>query len=67
MAEGAGVALVNAAQAIYASARAHKASEAHHRRQAQKLMAELDVLRRECARHGIELKIDTAPQGGIVR
>lgn len=61
MAEGTGPALVNAAQAIYAAARAHKSSEIHHRRQARNLMRNLDELRREAARHGIQIEIGKAP------
>jgi hypothetical protein len=62
MAEGAGVALVNAAQAVYAAARTHKRSEIAHRRQARALMGEFHRLQRECQRLGITVEITETPR-----
>jgi hypothetical protein len=50
-----------AAAALRDSARQHKRSESHHRRQARALQQRLDALRRICEENGIELHIDTAP------
>lgn len=47
-----------AAQQLQESARAHKRSEFHHRKQARALMRELARLERVCAEHGITLSID---------
>jgi len=61
MAEGAGIALVNAAQAVYAAARTHKRSESAHRRQAQVLMGEFHRLKRECQSLGLNIEITETP------
>jgi hypothetical protein len=59
-------ALIGAAKALHGAARAHKRSEAHHRRDARAAMRQLDELRRELASRGIELELttDTDPEGG---
>lgn len=54
-------ALAGAAEAIHASAQAHKRAEAAHRRQAKRLRVALDVLREECERNGIRLEITQTP------
>jgi hypothetical protein len=46
-----------AAEAIHASARAHKRAEAAHKREARRLMQALSLLRGEAARLGIRLEI----------
>jgi hypothetical protein len=53
-----------AAEAIHASARAHKRAEAAHKREARRLMQALSLLRGEAARLGIRLEITETPQGG---
>jgi hypothetical protein len=50
------------AKTLQESARSHKRAEFHHRKQARLLMRQLDELRRECAKRGISLVIDTAPK-----
>lgn len=57
-------ALEGAAQTLHAAARAHKRSEAQHRRQARDLMRRFDELRAALAERGIDLLIDTDPQEG---
>lgn len=54
--------VAQAATALRDSARMHKRSESHHRRQARTLQRRLDALRAFCDEHGIELHIDTAPK-----
>ena len=49
--------LAAAAEAMHASARAHKRAEAAHRRARQDLMRELDLFLAECERSGVRIQI----------
>lgn len=57
-------ALAEAAQTLQAEARAHKRAEAEHRRKARALQRQLEQIRCECDRLGIELHITQAPRKG---
>lgn len=48
------------AQTLHDNAKSHKRLADHHRRQARAQQLRLEELKRECAAHGIEIRIDTA-------
>ncbi len=53
--------LAAAAEALHASARAHKRAADAHRKQARRLYTALSLVERECDRLGIHLEITQTP------
>jgi hypothetical protein len=62
VADATATALAEAARTIHAQARDHKRAEAEHRRKARALMQKLELIRRECERLGIDLRINHITQ-----
>ena len=52
--------MAQAAETLRSAAREHKRAAEQHRRKARTLMAQLDELRAECERRGINLRITEA-------